>query len=86
MGNYKIVFKSSAIKELEEIALKKDRNALITSISSLSDNPRPRGCKKMTSRSAFRIRKGIYGVIYQVDDERQLVKIFKIGKRREVYR
>jgi mRNA interferase RelE/StbE len=60
---------------------------LIPHIRSLANNPRPSGCHKLAgSRSDWRIRIGDYRVIYEVDDRRKCVRIFRVRHRREVYR
>ena len=59
---------------------------LRTSIVALADDPRPYGCKKMTSRDGWRIRDGDYRAIYLIDDDKQTVLVVEVGHRREVYR
>jgi mRNA interferase RelE/StbE len=56
-------------------------------ISSLSEDPRPAGCKKPRSKSpdGWRIRVGDYRVLYQTDDAQRRVLVYRIGHRREVY-
>ena len=55
-------------------------------ILSLEDNPRPRGSKKLSGRDEYRLRVGAYRVLYTIDDKNNIVTIFAIGHRREVYR
>jgi mRNA interferase RelE/StbE len=54
-------------------------------IRSLSANPRPHGCVKLTGRSGLRIRVGDYRVIYEVDDGQRVVTVLHVGHRRDVY-
>jgi len=44
------------------------------------------GCNRLTGRDGWRIRVGDYRVIYEIDDERQMITILHIGHRRDVYR
>jgi mRNA interferase RelE/StbE len=37
-------------------------------ISSLGDNPRPPGCRKLKGRQAWRLRAGDYRIVYEIDD------------------
>ena len=53
---------------------------------SLEDNPRPRGTKKLSDRDEYRLRIGDYRVLYTVDDKNNIVTVFAVGHRREVYR
>jgi mRNA interferase RelE/StbE len=62
------------------------RRKMLTAIESLSGNPRPAGCKKLTGREAWRIRVGDYRVLYEIHDEVLLVLVVDIGHRREIYR
>ena len=60
---------------------------IVFHLKTLSQNPRPAGCKKITgSRSDWRIRIGDYRVIYEIDDRAKVVKVMRIRHRREVYR
>ena len=86
MASYSILIKPSAIKELEDIPTKKDRGRIVTRIQSLTDDPRPRGCEKLSARERFRIRQGRYRIVYEVDDENAVVTVVKIGHRKDVYR
>jgi mRNA interferase RelE/StbE len=85
MASYKIIFKKSAVKELNDIP-KKDMLRIIKRIQSLGDNPRPAGSEKLADQECYRIRQGNYRVIYIIDDINLAIDIFKIGHRREVYR
>ena len=53
---------------------------------NLSNDPRPPGSKKLTGRPTWRIRVGVYRVIYEVHDDRPVVLILVVGHRGEVYR
>ena len=76
MENYKIVIKPSAVKELEKIP-KKDRIRIAEKISALAINPRPTGCQKLSGQNRYRIRHGVYRVVYGIDD------VIKIGSSEE---
>ena len=60
---------------------------IIARIKALAEVPRPSGCHKLAgSRNDWRIRIGDYRVLYEIDDSRKRVRIFRIRHRREVYR
>ena len=60
---------------------------ILPRIKALADNPRPTGCHKLAgSKNDWRIRIGDYRVVYEIDDPRKQVKIFRVRHRREVYR
>ena len=82
---YCIEILRSAQKQLSKIN-RQDQDRIISSIESLANNPRPDGCKKLSGRPAWRIRIGSYRVIYEIQDEKLIVLVVRIGHRREIYR
>ena len=86
MAKYRLEVKEKAVKELARV--RPDMGIrLLQSMESLASDPRPRQSHKLGgSENCYRLRVGDYRVLYQVDDEAELVTIFKIGHRREVYR
>ena len=85
MAGYSLAIKRSAARELEELPVR-DRRRVVARIRSLADDPRPRGCEKLSGAEKYRIRQGDYRVLYEIDDAAKLVTIVKVGNRREVYR
>ena len=55
-------------------------------IDDLSRDPRPPGAKKLVGKGGYRIRKGDYRILYLIDDAAKLVRIYRVGHRREIYR
>ena len=87
MARYRVQIKTSAIKELEAVAPKKERHRLAARISALGREPRPRGCQKLAGEGErYRVRQGRYRIVYSVNDSEQVVEIVKVGQRKEVYR
>ena len=82
---YSIEILRSAQKQLSKIN-RQDQDRIISSIESLANNPRPDGCKKLSGRPAWRIRIGSYRVIYELQDEKLIVLVIRIGHRRDIYR
>lgn len=85
MEKYRIKIKASAIKELEKIP-KKDLQRIVKKIQSLSINPRPSGCEKLSGQERYRLRQGNYRILYSVQDDILLVIVVKIGHRKEIYK
>ena len=87
MAKYKILIKPSATKEIESIRNKKDRQRIVRRIQTLAASPRPRGCEKLSgAQNRYRIRQGVYRIVYQIEDEALVVYVVKVGHRKEVYR
>lgn len=87
MARYSVTLRASAVKELEAIPRDLDRKRIVDRIRRLSVDPRPLGSAKLAGyEDRLRVRQGDYRIVYSADDEDQVVEIFKIGHRREVYR
>jgi len=83
---YKVSLKPSAVKEIEALPRKKDRQQIIRRIGQLGDNPRPPGAQKLSGYDRYRIRQGQYRIIYGIEDEELVVYVVKVGHRKDVYR
>ena len=86
MAKYELRIKKSAVKELEAVSRKADRQRLVQQIQSLSDNPRPPGCKKLSGSNKYRIRQGNYRIVYSIENDKLVVYVVKIGDRKDVYK
>jgi mRNA interferase RelE/StbE len=86
VARYSIVIKTSAIKEIEAISNRSDRRRVVARIRSLAHDPRPRGCEKLAGGDRYRVRQGVYRIIYSIEDDRLIVHVVKVGHRRDVYR
>jgi len=86
VAGYDVFIKPSALRELESVGSRKLRQNLAEQIQALANNPRPLGCKKLSSRAQYRIRRGAYRVVYSIEDERRTALVVKIGQRKDVYR
>ncbi|MDR2425530.1 MAG: type II toxin-antitoxin system RelE/ParE family toxin, partial [Prevotellaceae bacterium] len=54
---------------------------------ALEHNPRPFGCVKLSGfENTYRIRVGIYRIIYTIEDNILTVEIVKIDHRNKVYK
>ena len=56
-------------------------------IEKLAIDPRPQGCRKLFGEvDTYRVRVGVYRVIYEIEDRLLRILVLKIGHRRDVYR
>jgi len=85
VATYKVLIKPSAVKELKNIP-KKELTKITEKINSLSHDPRPSRCEKLTAQNAYRIRQGDYRIIYIIEDDTLIIIVIKVGHRRDVYR
>ena len=85
MGKYRLTFKKSVAKDLRRLP-GKDVKRLLTRIEELAEEPRGEGCIKLAGLERYRVRQGIYRIIYEIVDDRLVVTVVKIAHRARVYR
>ena len=85
MESYKLVFKKSVAKDLRTLP-KQDIAKILQRFDELQINPRPPGCEKLSGQERYRVRQGVYRIIYEITDKTLTVCVVKVGHRREVYR
>ncbi len=85
MASYKLELTNTTQKNLKKLDTKTLKR-LLPKIESLKENPFPVGAKKLVTRNAYRIRVGDYRVIYDLHEDLVLVKILKIGHRKDIYK
>ncbi len=85
MGRFEIRILPSVRKDLGGIPKDTVRRILST-IKGLAIDPRPPGCKKLTSMNLYRLRTGSYRIVYEINDEELVVIVVKVGHRKDVYR
>ncbi|MDR3236609.1 MAG: type II toxin-antitoxin system RelE/ParE family toxin [Prevotellaceae bacterium] len=83
---YKVRVNKQILKSLDKIPiyyLLRIKEA----VNHLAENPRPFGSVKLAdSENAYRIRVGVYRIIYSIADDVLIVEIVKIDHRRSVYK
>ena len=85
MGSFEVIFKQSVAKDLRQIP-KKDVARILKRIEALKEEPRPTGVEKLSGQEKYRIRQGVYRILYEIRNTELIVVVVKIGHRRSVYR
>ncbi|WP_442915659.1 type II toxin-antitoxin system RelE family toxin [Marinobacter sp. C2H3] len=85
MASYKLAFRKSVSKDLRPIP-NMDVARILDRIQSLAEDPRPPGSEKLSGQERYRIRQGVYRIIYEIADDLLIVTVVKVAHRREVYR
>jgi mRNA interferase RelE/StbE len=86
MARYKIEIARSAERQLRRVPAK-DRRRLAQAMVALADEPFPAGSRKLSGYDdVFRIRVGVYRVLYSGSGRTLVILILKIGHRKDVYR
>jgi mRNA interferase RelE/StbE len=84
MANYELVFKKSVAKDLRNIP-KKDVGRILKRIDGLSEDPRGEGCVKLSAQERYRVRQGVYRIIYEIREHELVVIVVNVGRRSAVY-
>ena len=85
MAKYKIVFKKSVSKDLRNIP-NKDVARILNRIEALAEDPRAEGCIKLSGQESYRVRQGLYRIVYEIRDQELVVSVVKVGHRSDVYK
>ena len=83
---YRIVFSKSAEKELLNLP-EREIPKIINRIETLSDEPYPKGAKKLAGKiNLWRIRSGNYRIVYSITKKILTIDIIRIRHRKDAYR
>ncbi|MBI5545649.1 MAG: type II toxin-antitoxin system RelE/ParE family toxin [Deltaproteobacteria bacterium] len=86
MPSLRVEVSATAERQLRGLP-REDQLRVVRAIGRLAEEPHPRGCRKLAGyRDVFRIRVGLYRVLYSVDRAKIVVVILKVGHRKDVYR
>ncbi len=85
MANYSLAFKKSVAKDLRNIP-RKDVKQILKCIERLRDDPRAEGCIKLSGQERYRVRQGVYRIIYEILDARLIILVVKVAHRSVVYK
>ncbi len=83
---FRLEISKSAEKQLKVIP-RADQGRITRAILTLETDPFPQGTRKLRGYDdVYRLRVGLYRVIYSVNGRQLLVIILKLGHRKDVYR
>lgn len=85
MARFEVVFKQSVKKDFRRIP-QKDVQRILARIEALAEDPRPPGAEKLSAQERYRVRQGLYRILYEIQEELLVVVVVKVGHRRHVYR
>ena len=85
MAKYSLAFKKSVAKDLRNIP-RKDVKRILECIERLREDPRAEGCIKLSGQECYRVRQGLYRIIYEIQDSRLIILVVKVAHRSIVYK
>jgi len=85
MARYSPVFKKSVAKDLRSIP-KKDIKRILKCVETLCSDPRAEGCTKLSGQERYRVRQGVYRIIYEIQETELVIMVVKVAHRSIVYK
>jgi mRNA interferase RelE/StbE len=86
MAEYKVEWKRSAVKELEKLPRQAVPH-IVEAVRNLTSDPFPFGTRKLAgSEQTYRIRVGVYRILYSVHVDIFIVEIIRVRHRKDVYK
>lgn len=86
MAEFRIELSATAERQLRKLDTQ-GRRRVVERIRDLGRDPHPVGCRKLRGYDdVWRVRVGVFRIIYSVEDDRLLVIVLQVGHRRAVYR
>jgi mRNA interferase RelE/StbE len=85
MAKYRIQFKNSVAKDLRSFP-KSDVKKILGKINTLAQDPRPPGAKKLSGSDYYRVRQGVYRIVYEIVDDALIVYAVKAAHRSSIYK
>ncbi|MFN8473807.1 MAG: type II toxin-antitoxin system RelE/ParE family toxin [Anaerolineae bacterium] len=85
MASYRIQWRRSAEKDLRRLP-REAVPRILEAVEALSNNPYPPGVRKLVgSEHAYRIREGVYRIVYDVQEEALVIEVIRVRHRKDVY-
>ncbi len=82
---FEVQFKSSAVKEFQNLP-QDIKKRVIKKIDLLSLTPLPGDVKKLKGKNDYyRLRVGVYRIVYELNQTDQIIVVTRIRHRRDVY-
>lgn len=85
MASYKLAFKKSVAKDLRNIP-NRDVSRILKRIEALRDDPRGEDCTKLSAQERYRVRLGVYRIVYEIHDHELVIMVVKVDHRSSVYK
>ena len=86
MARYSLEISRTAEKQLRKLPAEEQRR-VARAMLALAEKPRPAGARKLTGYDdVYRIRVGVYRILYSVSGRKLVIIILKVGHRKDIYR
>ena len=85
MASYELAFRKSVAKDLRSIP-NQDVRRILERIEAIRDDPRADGCIKLSAQERYRVRQGVYRIIYEIRENELVIVVVKVAHRSVVYK
>jgi mRNA interferase RelE/StbE len=81
---YELIYSPSALKQLEKLE-HNIKERIIVVLERLRIRPESCDIKKLVGMQGYRFRVGDYRIIFDIEKNKLLILVLKIGRRKDVY-
>jgi len=86
MADYQIEVSATAERQLRKLE-RASQQRIVNTLQALALEPRPHGCRKLRAYDdVYRVRTGVFRIIYSIEEDRLLILVLKIDHRQSIYR
>ena len=85
MAKFSLTFKKSVAKDLRNLP-NKDIKRILKCLGLLCSDPRAEGCIKLSGQERYRVRQGVYRIIYEIQETELIIMVVKVAHRSVVYK
>ncbi len=82
---YEVRISRNAQKQLRGIQAE-NRERILEVLLTLPGDPRPRNSKKLQGREGYRLRVGVYRILYRIDEGQREILVAEVWHRQRDYR
>ena len=82
---YRVTLSPMAARQLRKLDAQA-RRRIQAALELLAEQPRPPSATRLVGGAGeWRVRTGDYRIVYEIEDDRLLILVLRLGHRREVY-
>ncbi|MBS3142221.1 type II toxin-antitoxin system RelE/ParE family toxin [Candidatus Woesearchaeota archaeon] len=82
---YEILYSPAALKQLEKLE-RSIRERILIALERLRIRPESCDIKKLVGMPGYRFRVGDYRVLFDMEKEKLIILVLKIGHRKDIYK
>ena len=81
---YELIYSSSALKQLEKLE-PNIKERIVVALERLRIRPESCDIKKLVGMQGYRFRVGDYRIIFDMEKDKLIILVLKIGPRKNIY-